>query len=78
MSLKYKLEQIIENDDYILLSKLIENGVDLNVKIIYDDNKNKHNINCNKCKRMRECERNFMCNCKCNPYLQCDCDVHVV
>ena len=74
MSLKYKLEQIIENDDYILLSKLIENGVDLNVKIIYDDNKNKHNINCNKCKHMRECERNFMCNCKCNPYLQCDCD----
>ena len=60
------LIQIIENDDHILLSKLIENGTNLNTKIIYDKINNKC-INCDKCKYKCWCELN-MKECK------VDCD----
>ena len=52
MSIIDDLIQVIENDDHILLSKLIENGVDLNTKIInnYGDC-----FNCNECTSNQNC-----------------------
>ena len=48
MSIIDDLIQVIENDDHILLSKLIENGVDLNTKIIHS--RCGVYINCDKCR----------------------------
>ena len=47
MSLINDLIQVIENDDDILLSKLIENNADLNTNLIYIDCKTC--VNCNEC-----------------------------